>query len=153
MDFEEGDGWSRQLADRIEVQYKQFLKLTFMSADPVVPTKLIDTFWHTHILDTRKYAEDCEVTFGHFVHHFPYFGMRGEEDRANLKSSSQKTHMLAASVFGKECRWSHSEAINRGICTSCGTSECAPTPSCSSNGGRLSMGQDLLWHNERPTLQ
>ena len=48
MYFEEGDGWSRQLADRIEVQYKQFLKLTFMSADPVVPTKLIDTFWHTH---------------------------------------------------------------------------------------------------------
>ena len=37
-----------------------------------------------HILDTRAYSRDCEFLFGRFLHHFPYFGMRGDADRAAL---------------------------------------------------------------------
>ena len=40
-----------------------------------------------HILDTRKYAADCEAAFGHFVHHFPYLGLRGEEDTKALEAA------------------------------------------------------------------
>jgi len=80
MDKEEGKGWSREEADKLEVSYKRFLYMTHFSDEPIVPTKDIDSFWHQHILDTEKYAEDCEKVFGYFMHHFPYFGMRGEED-------------------------------------------------------------------------
>jgi hypothetical protein len=29
-----------------------------------------------------KYAQDCETVFGYFLHHFPYAGLRGEDDEA-----------------------------------------------------------------------
>jgi hypothetical protein len=40
----------------------------------IVPTWEIDQVWHHHILDTHKYAQDCQWLFGYFVHHYPYFG-------------------------------------------------------------------------------
>lgn len=61
---------------------------------------MIDDFWHLHILDTQKYAEDCQVIFGYFLHHFPYFGMRGEEDAKNLSDSWEETCNLYQNRFG-----------------------------------------------------
>lgn len=86
MDSKEGKGWTREQADRVERQYKRFLFMAATMDQPFVPTDDIDEFWHTHILDTQKYTEDCQNVFGYFLHHFPYFGMRGEEDAANLRS-------------------------------------------------------------------
>lgn len=101
MDAEEGEGWTREQADASATAYKQYL---FIGAkygkNAIVPTKLVDKVWHYHILDTSKYAEDCQEIFGQFVHHFPYFGMRGEEDAANLKSSFAETQDLFVENFG-----------------------------------------------------
>src|SRR5262249_49602408 len=81
MDPEEGQGWSREYVDRVEIAYRRFLTLLVKFPDETIaPTKDVDKFWHGHILDTMKYAEDCERVFGYFLHHFPYFGMRGERD-------------------------------------------------------------------------
>ena len=80
MDPEEGQGWSREYVERMEVAYKRYLTLLAkFPEETIAPTKDVDKFWHAHILDTMKYAEDCERTFGYFLHHFPYFGMRGEK--------------------------------------------------------------------------
>lgn len=101
MDAEEGEGWSRDYADRIELEYKRFLMLLVKHPDAsIAPTKAVDKFWHGHILDTLKYAEDCHNVFGYFLHHFPYFGMRGSEDAANLAAAADNMHRLYQEEFG-----------------------------------------------------
>src|SRR6266850_2907203 len=90
MDKDEGQGWSRQYVEVMAVAYKRFLTLLVTHPEtPIAPSTDIDKFWHGHILDTMKYAEDCEQIFGYFLHHFPYFGMRGEEDAAQLADAGQ----------------------------------------------------------------
>jgi hypothetical protein len=102
MDAEEGQGWSREYADRMEIAYKRYLTLLVkFPQETVAPTKDVDKFWHGHILDTMKYAEDCEQVFGFFLHHFPYFGMRGEDDAANLHAAAANMHALYEREFGE----------------------------------------------------
>lgn len=104
MDKTDGAGWPPALVDKTEVWYRRFLFLNAKlrgSGRAVVPNKLIDTFWHYHILDTQKYAEDCEKTFGYFLHHFPYFGMRGAADAAELNVAFADTLTLFQTEFGE----------------------------------------------------
>ena len=100
MDKEEGHGWSREYADRIEIEYKRFLTLLVKYPEAsIAPSKDVDKFWHGHILDTLKYAEDCNHVFGYFLHHFPYFGMRGDEDAANLAAAAATMNRLYHQEF------------------------------------------------------
>src|SRR5258708_7965918 len=102
MDAEEGQGWTREYVDRMELAYKRFLTLLVRFPDETIaPTKDVDKFWHGHILDTIKYADDCQNVFGYFLHHFPYFGMRGEEDAANLRTAGKNMHALYEREFGE----------------------------------------------------
>ena len=101
MDAEEGYGWSREYADHIEIEYKRFLTLLVKYPEAsIAPSKEVDKFWHGHILDTLKYAEDCNKVFGYFLHHFPYFGMRGSEDAANLSAAADTMNLLYREEFG-----------------------------------------------------
>lgn len=101
MDADEGEGWSREQVDRIEIAYRQFLTLLVKHPESTIaPSKEVDKFWHGHILDTMKYAEDCEQVFGYFLHHFPYFGMRGADDAAQLEAAGKETQRLMAAEFG-----------------------------------------------------
>ncbi len=72
QDKEEGQGWTEDLCNEAEIEYMKFLALkrTYPEKE-IVPNRVVDIFWHQHILDTMKYAEDCENLFGYFVHHFP----------------------------------------------------------------------------------
>lgn len=102
MDPEEGQGWSREYVESMEIAYKRFLTLLVKYPDrAIAPTKDIDKFWHGHILDTMKYAEDCQRVFGFFLHHFPYFGMRGEQDAKNLAEAGDAMAALYESEFGE----------------------------------------------------
>jgi hypothetical protein len=102
MDTEEGQGWSREYVHQMEIAYKRFLTLSVKyPEETIAPSKDVDKFWHGHILDTMKYAEDCQNMFGYFLHHFPYFGMRGEEDAANLAEAGRKTKRLYDQEFGE----------------------------------------------------
>ena len=102
MDTEEGQGWSREYVDQMEIAYRRFLTLSVKySEETIAPSKDVDKFWHGHILDTMKYAEDCQNVFGYFLHHFPYFGMRGEEDAANLAEAGRTTKRLYEQEFGE----------------------------------------------------
>lgn len=102
MDKREGHGWSREEADRRELEYKRFLALVAMyPEETIVPDVEVDKFWHGHILDTMKYAEDCQNVFGYFLHHFPYFGMRDDEDAAALSKAAAMTRSLYQKEFGE----------------------------------------------------
>jgi hypothetical protein len=101
IDREEGYGWSLDHAKAVAAEYRRYLILCEENPDiPVVPSNLIDDFWHLHILDTQKYADDCEEYLGYFLHHFPYFGMRGEEDAENLTRAWHHTRELYVRRFG-----------------------------------------------------
>jgi hypothetical protein len=101
MDKKEGLGWTRAEADCQELEYRRFLALLAKYPDAaIVPNTVVDRFWHAHILDTMKYAEDCHHIFGHFVHHFPYFGMRDGEDTSNLAVAATETRRLYVQEFG-----------------------------------------------------
>lgn len=98
---EEGKNWSAEQCQNAEVEYKRYLHLCQKYGKGIVPNKIMDTMWHFHILDTRAYHQDCEQVFGHYLHHFPYFGMRGEEDAQNLKKSFENTQMLYFQSFNE----------------------------------------------------
>lgn len=80
----DGEAWTKEKADRVETLYKRFLFMAVTDPRPFMPTSEIDDMWHAHILDTAKYVTDCEATFGFFLHHFPYFGLRGDRDVLNM---------------------------------------------------------------------
>ena len=119
-DREEGQGWSREYADGMELGYKRFLTLLVTHpAETIAPSKDVDKFWHGHILDTLKYADDCQNVFGNFLHHFPYFGMRGEEDAKNLAAAAASMKRLYQQEFGNAqdhgAAWNGTPAIAEGV--------------------------------------
>ncbi|WP_020591556.1 glycine-rich domain-containing protein [Kiloniella laminariae] len=81
-------------------QYRQYLYLIRKYEANISPTLAIDAVWHNHILDTRKYVRDCQVIFGHYLHHFPYFGSRSTEDRRQLEIAFGNTQKLFLEEFG-----------------------------------------------------
>jgi hypothetical protein len=101
MDPEEGEGWTRELVEHMETRYKRYLTLVAKyPRETIAPDKDVDRFWHAHILDTRKYIDDCERVFGFYLHHFPYFGMRGADDAAALAKAGERTRELHEAEFG-----------------------------------------------------
>lgn len=147
MDPREGEGWSEALAFTAIEEYRRFLFLTLTRSEPIVPTSFIDNVWHTHILDTSKYRDDCENVFGFFLDHFPYFGMRSDEDREALDSSFRETAEIYEEVFGTSY-YVNAAPDSAGNCTctdgcpnSCGT--------CAGSGIKVKSPVQLC---ERPTL-
>ncbi len=124
QDREEGLGWTADQCAIAERDYKQFLALKYAYPDEeIVPNQAVDKFWHFHILDTQAYARDCEAVFGYFVHHFPYFGMRGEQDLRDLHLAFADTTALYALHFGEG--YDGAKSGGRGKCrTACKPVKC-----------------------------
>ena len=90
-----------EAVDRAEAGYRQFLKLAAKYPDvPVVPSEAVDEFWHMHILDTQRYAADCQRIFGYIVHHDPYTGIDGPADEARHLEAVERSNALRAREFG-----------------------------------------------------
>lgn len=101
MNSSAGEKWTFEQTNRAIYHYSMFLYLINLYPDrKLVPTEEIDRVWHHHILDTMKYAEDCEILFGRFIHHFPYFGKRGKVDKSNLNAAFNQTQLLFMEHFG-----------------------------------------------------
>ena len=74
--------WSSEATCRALVLYKQWLALQkYYPNLSFAPSELVDEYWHMHILDTRKYMEDCALIFGEYLHHYPYFGLTEVENQ------------------------------------------------------------------------
>jgi hypothetical protein len=95
--MQEKYGWEHWLLDLIETQYRQFLYLMAIYGDQVfVPwSENLDLFWHQHILDTRKYHEDCHRIFGRYVHHNPHVA----EDSLAYHAARARTRELFLAEF------------------------------------------------------
>jgi hypothetical protein len=127
---EEKYGWPVPVAEAVEKAYKRYLYLagTYGGTVSIVPTKIIDEFWHMHILDTRKYAEDCGNLFGRLLHHYPYLGIRYEGDRENLNNAFVNTQSLWKEIFEEEMM----DILTLQNNSAETPSECEVAPSCES---------------------
>jgi hypothetical protein len=102
MHEESGEGWTPSYADEVEFEYRRFLYLMKkFPNEQAAPAFDVDVFWHYHILDTMKYAADCEAVFGYFLHHFPYVGLRGEEDLEFHYNVGERMRELYEQTYGK----------------------------------------------------
>lgn len=105
MDPELGEGWTREYADSVALAYKHFLIIAVKnqeSAEEILPSKDVDEFWHTHILQTMKYADDCQKVFGTFLHHNPHIGKLSEGDLRHRDELAEKTKRFYETEFGPQ---------------------------------------------------
>ena len=78
-------GWSPTRIRAAVEAYRTFLtsgRGTMVDADA-------DEVWHYHILDTRKYAADCQDVFGRFLNHIPSYDP--DSDATCLDCSDDRT--------------------------------------------------------------
>ncbi len=102
MHVQSGEGWTLAHANAVEAEYRRFLVLMQMfPEEETAPLVDVDTFWHYHILDTVKYAADCDAVFGYFLHHFPYIGLRGADDEAAHERVGNRMRELYERTFGE----------------------------------------------------
>lgn len=121
MDPIESKGWDLAKVTSVEKLYRRFLELKVRHPEEtIVPTKEIDAMWHAHILDTSKYMVDCEAMFGAYLHHFPYLGMRGEEDRNALIAEFANTKQLYRQRFDEELAGENGDIATSNCNSYCG---------------------------------
>ncbi len=105
MDAELGEGWTREYAESVEGAYRNYLTMLVKhpeAFEDIVVSKDVDEFWHTHILHTMKYTEDCEKVFGKYLHHNPHVGERTPADVERKAAVAGKTRRLYQQEFGSE---------------------------------------------------
>jgi hypothetical protein len=103
MDPELGEGWTREYADGIEQGYRTYLTMLAKyqdHAEDILLSRDVDEFWHTHILQTLKYSEDCEAVFGKYLHHNPHVGELTAADVDRRDAMAEKTRRLYQREFG-----------------------------------------------------
>ena len=85
--------WSKEDVSLMSDYYKKWLVIHACYPElKTAPSMKLDEYWHMHILDTKKYMEDCQIVFGEYLHHYPYFGLEG--DKADLDSGFELTKKL-----------------------------------------------------------
>ena len=116
----EKQGWSLERAEAARAEYVRFL--TLLQRRPgfmVIPWPNeegqddLDQFWHQHILDTAKYAADCNALFGRMIHHNPHV-LRGSGEE---RDATEKTQRLYARTFGSG---SYGRPVSSSDLTGCG---------------------------------
>src|SRR6266513_1908500 len=130
MDPELGEGWTREYAESIERAYKNYLIVLVKhpeDIEEIVVSKDVDEFWHTHILHTMKYTEDCERVFGTYLHHNPELGERTQAVLDKKAVLAEKTRLLYQQEFGVQGEAANFEnaafcgaAIKAGTAAFCG---------------------------------
>src|SRR6267143_407192 len=103
MDPELGKGWTREYAEGIERGYRTYLTMLAKYPDhteDILLSKDVDEFWHTHILQSIKYTDDCEAVFGKYLHHAPHIGEVTSAVKEKRMVLAEKTRRLYQQEFG-----------------------------------------------------
>lgn len=97
-------GWTPADAEKIVELYRNylFLKKKYGKTHKLPPSEEMDDVWHHHILDTENYKRDCEIIFGEYLHHYPYFGIDDKSNMDDLNGAFEETQALHKKEFGKE---------------------------------------------------
>lgn len=99
--LESHHGISKDRVKMMQDIYCKWLVLHMCYPDAeLTPNEILDEYWHAHILDTKAYADDCQKLFGHYLHHYPYFGLEGDADARD--AGFELTNTLFKKHFGSE---------------------------------------------------
>jgi hypothetical protein len=102
LQHDDPETWTAESIDKIELKYRRFLVLNVLHPNTTLSVdKALDDYWHQHILDTRKYAEDCQRVFGYFLHHDPYFGLDSDDEWLENVGLFSATQDLYEEAFGE----------------------------------------------------
>jgi hypothetical protein len=117
MHVQSGEGWNLEKVNAVEKEYRRFLCLMKLHPEEqIAPMADVDTFWHYHILDTMKYAADCEKAFGYFMHHYPYLGMDGEDDEQARVDGADRMRTLYEAAFGVAYQGARADGLQAAYC-------------------------------------
>ncbi len=95
--------WPQKSALIAADQYRNFLflKKKYRYKHTIPPSLEIDEFWHNHVLNTKKYTEDCKKIFGEYLHHTPHHGENEEITQNDLEILFEnETQRLYFKEFG-----------------------------------------------------
>jgi|GEM_PF-1026516 len=97
-------GWDQETVLLVEMLYKKWLVLhkVYGAEIGLVPNKVLDEYWHFHILDTKNYMDDCAKVLGYYLHHHPYFGLTETETAADMARGFELTRELFQHHFGHD---------------------------------------------------
>lgn len=118
----------------LEREYKRFIAIRLARPDvSIVPSLLIDEFWHAHILFTREYLAFCKaINDGKYIHHMPFL----KDDKLVGDPSMRKTLRLYRELFGQPPAsvWPTADSgdCETASCGKCSSSNCGPQ--CSDGG-------------------
>jgi len=102
LQHDDPETWTEEFVRTTELKYRRFLVLNLLHPHTTLSVdKTLDDYWHQHILDTRKYAEDCRLVFGYFLHHDPYFGLGSEDEWLENVGLFAATQDLYEEAFGE----------------------------------------------------
>ena len=99
MDAKRGKGWTSEHAERVEREYRTYLTMLVKhpeAIENIVVSEDVDEFWHSHILHTMKYAEDCQRVFGTYLHHNPQLEARSSADIESTRLLYQRESLAGA---------------------------------------------------------
>jgi len=134
----EKHGWTLERVDTAQAEYVRFL--TLLQKEPkfmLVPwldangRDDLDQFWHQHILDTAKYASDCQALYGRMIHHNPHV-LRGSEDE---NEAAAKTRRLYTRTFQSGVYGADADPADFSGCSACGAETSDHASSHSDHGG------------------
>ncbi len=95
------NGWGKDFARRVIIEYKRFLYLAKEAGHPVTPSDEVDQAWHLHLCYTRSYWDElCARVLEIPLHHGPTKG--GEAERAKYRNWYEKTLASYEIQFGEK---------------------------------------------------
>lgn len=101
LQYDDPECWSDARIEEAEEAYRRFLVLNLLyPEEQLAVNHVLDDYWHAHILDTEKYAADCDHIFGSVLHHYPYFGLPGEDDEGQNVVAFGVTQRIWQETFG-----------------------------------------------------
>jgi len=128
MNNDPDSGLNKEEVEMSIEEYRRFLILKMENPRvPLAPTDIMDRAWHMHILDTRRYAEDCELMFGRFLHHRPSYN---GYDLEVISESLTRAFSTMKSLYS--IRFGHDPIAQMGGCSSAcsGVDDFGDSPAC-----------------------
>jgi len=117
--------WTDAEAVQAEMQYKQFLIMCLKYPKIVhVPSRMIDEVWHAHILDTKRYMQDCKAILGRFLHHVPSYGEECEKSEAYAQQFDELWHKEFGTYLFKGVKHEKKECVEGCLCANVQAHEC-----------------------------
>lgn len=116
--------WTPERFSNAILDYQRYLALCkHFAGQTLAPSQDADEIWHRHILNSRRYASDCDGYFGHYLHHEPSEVHPSEQQKA---AEQRRMAKLYVEMFGDK------QTGDLACCSSCGSG-------CSSScGGAVS---------------